>query len=94
MKKICYIILIGVLSGCASKPLLDKNDVKLTRDEPASSCQSLGPLLVTSISIKPDEKKMMDELKEEARKKGSNFVKVQSLGSLGTSIRGEAFNCP
>lgn len=93
MKKFCYIILIAVLSGCASKPLLDKDDVKLTRDEPAKSCQSLGPLSVTSISTKPDEKKMMEELKEEARKKGANFVKVEGLGTYGTSVRGQAYNC-
>lgn len=94
MKKICYIILTIVFAGCASKPLLEKSDIKLTRDEPSKSCQSFGSIEVKSLSIKPDEKKLMEELKEEARKKGANFVKVQGLGAQGTSVRGEAYACP
>lgn len=93
MKNICYIILVLVFSGCASKPLIDKDDIKLTRDEPSASCQSLGLIEVRSISIKPDEKKLMEELKVEARKKGADYVKVEALGAQGGAIRGQAYSC-
>lgn len=94
MKNICYIILLSVLAGCASKPLLEKSDVKLTRDEAAKDCQGFGSIEVKSLSTRPDQNKLMDELKEEARKKGANFVKVEGLGAQGTSVRGQAYACP
>ena len=94
MKTLRYIILVSALVGCSSKPLLDKDDVKLTRDEPAKSCKSLGSFEVRSISVKADEKQLMEDMKSEARKKGANFVHVDGLGAQGSSMRGEAFNCP
>jgi hypothetical protein len=94
MKKICDIIFISFLIGCSSKPLLEVRDIKITRDEPSRSCRSLGVLDIKSLSIRPDEKKMIDEMRNEARKKGANFVRVQEMGALGTSVRGEAFDCP
>lgn len=93
MKNICYIILVLFLTSCASKPLVDVDEIKLTRDEPKASCQSLGVIDVKSISNKPDEKKMMEEMRIEARKKGANFVKIEGMGALGTSLRGQAYSC-
>ncbi len=93
MKNICYIILILVLSGCASKPLIDHDDIKVTRDEPSKSCQDMGAIEVRSISLKVDEKKLLEELKTEARKKGADYVKVETLGAQTTAIRGQAYNC-
>lgn len=90
----CYIILVLFLGACASKPLIEKSDIKLTRDEPAKTCRSLGSIEVRSISVKANEKKLMEDLKVDAQKKGANFVKVETMGAQGTSIRGEAFSCP
>jgi hypothetical protein len=93
MKTLCNIILICLFAGCASKPLIDKDDVKLTRDEAAKSCHDLGSLEVRSLSIKPDEARLMDDMRIEARKRGANFVKIEGLGAQGTSMRGEAYDC-
>jgi hypothetical protein len=93
MKNFCYIILTLFFASCASKPLVDVDDIKLTRDEPKASCQSLGVIDVKSISVKPNEKQMMDEMRTEARKKGADFVKIEGMGAMGTSLRGQAYNC-
>jgi len=82
-----------VVVGCASKPVLEKDDVKLTRDEPSSKCRLLGPLEGRVLTTIGTQEQALENLKEEAVKRGANFVKIESLGAQGTSVRGQAYSC-
>jgi hypothetical protein len=81
------------LVSCSSKPILEKNDIKITRDEPSKSCQSLGPIEGRTISVKATLEQAMDALKEEAIKKGADYVQMEAIGATGTVVRGQAYNC-
>ncbi len=83
-----------VLSGCGSHPVLpQKDDIKVSRDTPSSSCKSLGLVEGRTKKISGTTEDALDDLKGEAIKKGANYVKMEMMGALGTSIRGEAFFC-
>ena len=87
-------VLVTVFSGCGSTPVhLKKSDIKVTRSSPGPECKSLGPIEGRSIKLNPTQEQVMDDLKEEAIRKGANLVKAQTMGSLGGTIRGEAFFC-
>ncbi|MFN8791446.1 MAG: hypothetical protein ACK5Y2_08335 [Bdellovibrionales bacterium] len=88
------LVVVGLaLVSCASKPVLEKDDVKLTRDEPSSRCQLIGPLEGRVLTATGTQEQALENLKEEAVKRGANFVKIESLGAQGTSVRGQAYNC-
>lgn len=93
MKKILKLSSLVFLFGCASKPILDTDDIKLTRDEPSKSCKSLGPIEGRVSSIKGTLEQAMEALKLEAVKKGADFVKIETVGAQGQTVRGEAYNC-
>lgn len=87
-----FLIILNFL-GCASKPILEKDDIKITRDEPSKSCKSLGPIEGRVISVKGTLEQAMEALKEEAIKKGADFVQMEAVGVSGTVVRGQAYNC-
>lgn len=91
--QIIALVLLSLLVGCASKPLLEKTDIKLTRDEPSKSCKSLGPIEGRVISIRGTTEQAMEALREEAVKKGADFVQVETVGAQSSVIRGQAYNC-
>ena len=95
LKMTIAILLLSVLfSGCGSHPVLPKkSDIKVTRNTPGPECKSLGSIEGRSIKTKPTQDDVLDDLKEEAIRKGANVVKAQTMGSLGGTIRGEAFFC-
>ncbi len=93
MKSLFVLAIFGLVAGCASKPILEKTDIKLTRDEPSKSCKSLGPIEGRVISIKGTTEQAMEALKEEAVKKGADFVQVETIGAQSSIVRGHAYNC-
>lgn len=90
-----YLFLLLILTGCSSAmPVLPKtSDVKVSRETPPENCDPLGPITGSSLAIKEDKEAMLENLKEEAIKKGANYVMVETLGAQGSSIRGQAYNC-
>ena len=85
-----------LISGCASSayPVLAKaSDVKVTRDEPPKDCESLGSIEGRSNKIKDTAEAVLEDLKQEAIKKGANFVKVETMGAQGSAIKGAAYYC-
>lgn len=88
-----HLMAVLFLAGCASKPILEKEDIKITRDEPSKSCKSIGPIEGRVSSIKGTLEQAMEALKLEAVKKGADFVKMETVGAQGQVVRGEAFRC-
>lgn len=95
MFKIFMLLTITILfSNCGSHPVLaEKSDIKVSRETPDSDCKSLGPIEGRSIKINATNEEALDDLKAEAVRKGSNYVKVETFGAHGGSIRGEAYFC-
>jgi PBP1b-binding outer membrane lipoprotein LpoB len=81
------------LAGCASKPILEKEDIKVTRDKPSESCQDLGAIEGRVTSLKGTIEQAMEDLKSEAVKKGADFVQVETIGAQSSIVRGRAYNC-
>ncbi len=90
-----FLTVLSIFSfiSCTSKPVLEKNDVKITRDEASKSCKPLGPIEGRTISVKATLEQAMEALKEEAIKKGADFVQMEAIGATGTVVRGQAYNC-
>jgi len=91
------IILVGsvMVAGCSSHPvIMDVKDVKVSRENPADSCQDLGPVAGKLIGTKPNLDLAVNDMKKEAAAKGSNFVKIESASVYGTAVRGQAYFCP
>jgi len=89
------LILALILTGCSSTmPVLPKtSDVKVSRELPSADCTPIGTVVGTSTGIKADKEAMLEDLKEEAIKKGANYVMVETLGAQGSAIKGQAYNC-
>lgn len=92
--RLSLVLVLSFLAACASKPLLEKDDIKVTRDAADPKCQNLGPIEGRTITIKGTQNEAMENLKEEAMKKGANFVQTEVVGAQGKVIRGTAFRCP
>lgn len=81
-------------TACSSHPVLPKkSDINVSRDEAKSSCQSLGMIEGRSNLAQANNEAALEDLKEEAIKKGANYVKIETMGALGSAIRGQAYFC-
>lgn len=87
------LVSILFLAGCASKPILEKEDIKVTRDKPSGSCQDLGAIEGRVTSLKGTIEQAMEDLKSEAVKKGADFVQIETIGAQSSIVRGRAYNC-
>lgn len=87
------LVFVLFLVGCASKPILEKEDIKVTRDKPSESCQDLGAIEGRVTSLKGTIEQAMEDLKSEAVKKGADFVQVETIGAQSSIVRGRAYNC-
>lgn len=86
---------VALLSACGSHPILpEKKDIQVSRDNPKDNCKSLGSIEGRSTKIHGTAEDALDDMKAEAIKKGANFIKMETIGALGSSVRGEAFFCP
>lgn len=86
-----FVVLQG--AGCASKPILEKKEITVTRDEPSSSCHDLGSIEGRVMTVKGTQEQALENLKDEAVKKGANWVKIYTVGAQGTTVRGQAYHC-
>lgn len=81
-------------TSCSSHPVLPKtSDIKVSRDDAKESCKHLGAIEGRSYKVKATEEEILEDLKKEAISKGANFVKVETIGAHGGSIRGQAYYC-
>jgi hypothetical protein len=93
--KILAPVLAGLfIAACSSHPVLPtSSDIKVSRDEPSSNCKSLGAIEGRSTKIKPTPEEVLEDLKEDAVRKGANFVKIETMGAHGGAIRGQGYFC-
>ncbi len=95
MKKIFFCLGLSLsLTACTSHPVIpEKSDVIVSRNEAGTNCKSLGPIEGRSTKVNATAEEALDDLKSEAIKKGANYVKIETIGALSSSIRGIAFLC-
>ena len=93
--KIYILMSAFFLSACASKmPVLaESSDIKVSRENPSGECETLGPIEGRSLSVNPDKEALLEDLKQEAIKKGANYVKFETFGAQGAAVRGTAYFC-
>ncbi len=81
--------------SCSSHPIRpEASNVKVSREEPGSKCESLGRVTGTVLSQKPNVDLAIADLKKEAALKGANYVKIESASGYETAIAGIAYFCP
>jgi len=81
--------------GCSSRSVLpDQKGVKVSREMPSSKCADIGKITGTSLSKTPTEEQALDDLKNEATRKGANYVVVQQYSATGGTVTGYAYDCP
>ena len=93
MKKLIPFTLL-FLAACSSHPVLpSKDDIKVSREAADESCEYLGPIEGRTTKINGKTEDAIDDMKLEAVKKGASFVQIETIGALGTSVRGRAYIC-
>jgi hypothetical protein len=89
-----YALLCILLTACSSHPVLPTTkDITVSRENPDASCELLGAVTGRSQKLNPTPEEVLEDLKAEAVRKGANYVKIETMGSLAASIRGTAFYC-
>lgn len=68
--------------------------VKMTRKEPAASCEAVGAVRGTYLGLKPNLKKALEDLKIKGYEKGGNYIRVDASSEGDTAVSGMAFKCP
>ncbi len=83
-----------VFSGCSSHPVLpEKSDIKVSRDNPSDKCKNLGAIEGRSRKVNAKPEDALEDLKEEAIRKGADYVRIETMGAQSTTIRGTAYFC-
>lgn len=83
-----------LLTACSSHPVLPTaKDITVSRDAAAAGCENLGAITGRSQKINPTQEEVLEDLKAEAVRKGANFVKIETMGNMSSSIRGTAYFC-
>lgn len=94
MKKLIVLPFL-LLAACSSRSIKpDPNEVKISRDEPSKKCKPMGTITGTTVTAKGTQDEAIEDLKKEAANKGANYIMVKQFSSYGTSVTGEAFECP
>lgn len=85
-----------LLVACSGHPVLPtKNDIKVSRENAAKDCKNLGHIEGRAQgSTIGNSELALEDLKSDAVKRGANYVQINTMGALGTTIRGTAFICP
>jgi hypothetical protein len=92
------LFLLGALSftliQCTNHPVLpESKDIKVSRDAADEDCKSLGTIQGKTMTSKGTSEEALEDLKKDAVRKGANYVQIQSMGAMATSIQGEAYYC-
>lgn len=82
------------ISGCSHPVILKPEDVKVKREAPDKTCQSLGLVQGSVIHASGTTEQALEDMKKDAARKGANYVFIQTTSALGSSVRGEAYFCP
>jgi hypothetical protein len=87
--------LLLILTACASgMPVLPTtSDVKLSRETPGDNCENLGPVEGRTISVASDQSALVEDIKQEAIRKGANYIKIETMGAQNSAMRGIAYYC-
>jgi PBP1b-binding outer membrane lipoprotein LpoB len=95
LKSILAVLLLAVIfSGCSSHPVLpEKSDIKVSRDNPSDKCKNLGAIEGRSRKVNAKPEDALEDLKEEAIRKGADYVRIETMGAQSATIRGTAFFC-
>jgi hypothetical protein len=95
-KALCLTSLTFVIGACSSKPILpDVKSVKVAREPADERCKELGIVYGKTLSTTGKlEELALNDLTENAAKKGANYVFLQEYGGLGSSVKGVAYDCP
>lgn len=94
MKKSFLLLLPVILVGCASHEILpEKVNVKVSRDEPSKGCELIGPVSGSVVNIGDKAEVAMVHLKEDAARKGGNYVHYETSSADGSGLRGTAYYC-
>lgn len=92
--KLVFVFSISTIS-CTSHPVIPQaKDIVVSREPAKSQCQSLGAVEGRSISVSSSIEESLVDMKQEAIRKGANYVKMETMGAYGKAVRGEAFYCP
>ena len=93
--RILMIVPAMFLTACSSHPVLPtKDDIKISREAPEEDdCKYLGPIEGRTTKVDGKTEDALEDLKLEAIKKGASHVQMETIGALGTSVRGKAFYC-
>ncbi len=94
MNKFSLFLSLLFLAACSSHPVLPKKeDIKVSREAAGENCDSLGSIegRTTKINGKPED--ALEDLKEDAIKKGANYVQIETMGALASTVRGKAYFC-
>lgn len=94
MNKLVLILSALFLAACSSHPVIPKKeDIKVSRDAAGENCESLGAIEGRTTKINGKVEDALEDLKEDAIKKGANYVQIESMGALASTIRGKAYFC-
>lgn len=81
-------------SACSSHPVLpEKSDIKVSRDNPSDKCKNLGAIEGRSRKVNAKPEDALEDLKEEAIRKGADYVRIETMGAQSATVRGTAFFC-
>ena len=94
MNKSVFLLSALFLMACSSHPVLPKKeDIKVSREAAGENCSSLGSIEGRTTKINGKDEDALEDLKEDAIKKGANYVQIESMGALASTIRGKAYFC-
>ena len=88
------LILAFFVVSCASQEILpDKVEVKVSRDEPGKDCKMIGPVTGSVSTIGDSSEVSMVHLKQDAARKGANYVHYETSSADGSGLKGTAYYC-
>lgn len=91
-----YLILsLTLILGCSSIPIKPEDiKVKVSREAPSKDCQNIGTVLGSTLSVNGTSEHAIEDLKQDAARKGANYVQIETFSAYGNTAKGTAFICP
>jgi hypothetical protein len=93
--KFAILALTVFLAACSSRSIKpDPKEVKLSREKPSAKCKDLGTISGTTLTAKGTQDEAIEDLRRDAANKGANYIYVEQFSSYGTTVTGQAYECP